>query len=141
MTLCLKMKFKRVYRPITEWEEIRFGMWSDVKNKKDMIRKAILFTGNHRLYGKYMMRVVNEWPASCENALTDYNLNRRAWVGHAASALAINCPEDITREAWRFLTDEQQKLANRQADRAIQHWEKSYRKNKGIRESVGKPML
>jgi hypothetical protein len=83
----------------------------------------VIFTGNHRLYGRYMMRVVSEWPNSCLNALTDGNLNRKAWIGHAACAFALRCPEDITRQAWGLLSNEQRVLANRQAERAIQSWE------------------
>jgi hypothetical protein len=92
-----KKKFKRVYHPYWEWEEVPHNMWGTVENKKEWVQRAIEFTGNHNLYGSYMMRVIQEWPISCENALTDSSLNRRAWVGHAAVALALQCPEDIVR--------------------------------------------
>jgi hypothetical protein len=137
----LKMKFDRVYRPWDEWEEIEFNMWGSVSNRSSMLKKAIKFTSDHKKYGRFMLRVVNEWPNSCENALTDYSLNRKAWVGHAACALAIACPEDITREAWGKLSNEQQLLANNQAGFAIQKWEERYAKSKGIHISVGIPLL
>ena len=88
-----------------------------------------------------MNRVVSEWNISCENALTDYSINRKAWIGHAATALALGCPEDITRQAWRFLTDEQQLLANKEADGAIKSWEYNYIKDRGLHIHVGEPML
>jgi len=88
-----------------------------------------------------MQRVTVEWPNSCINALTDYNLNRKAWIGHAACALALRCPEDITRQAWGLLTNEQRILANHQADRAIQSWEMRYRASLGIRADVASPLL
>jgi len=135
------MKLTRDWRPIELWEEVQHNMWGDVQARGSVLYRAVLFTGNHRLYGKYMRRVVSEWPNSCANALTDYNLNRRAWIGHAACALALACPEDITREAWRHLTNEQRVLANRQADRAIQSWEVRYRESLGIRASLAAPML
>lgn len=134
-------KLKRVYHPFSLWEEIQFGMWSDIENEKEWLEKAILFTGDHKLYGSFMMRVINEWPISCENALTDYNMNRKAWVGHAAAALAMNCPEHITRKAWKHLTHEQQYLANEEASRAIRTWENNYLKGKQLRESVGGTLL
>lgn len=136
-----RMKFKRVYHPISAWEEIHAGMWGDVEDAKSMLKRAVDFTGDHKLYGHWMTRVVNEWPISCENALTDYSLNRRAWVGHAACAMAIGCPEDITRKAWGMLTDEQQFLANAEADRAIRVWADAYAKSKGIREHMGGSLL
>jgi len=116
-------KLKRIWRPIETWEEIPAGMWSEVQSRAEHLARAIEFTGDHERYGRYMMRVVEEWPNSCANALTDYSLNRKAWIGHAACALAIGCPEDIVRQAWGLLSDEQRALANRQADRAIQSWE------------------
>ena len=136
------MKFNRVYHPVELWEEIGHGMWSiSTKNKQDLLEKAIAFTGNHKLYGSFMIRVVKEWPISCENALTDYSINRKAWIGHAASALAINVSEDIVRKAWGYLTDEQRFLANKEAERAIREWELSYAKSKKIHFNMGESML
>jgi len=135
------VKLKRIWLPIDTWEEIGFNMWGEVANRRLFLQRAVIFTGNHRLYGRYMQRVTVEWPSSCINALTDYNLNRKAWIGHAACALALRCPEDITRQAWGLLTDEQRILANRQADRTIQSWEMRYRASLGIRADVASPLL
>lgn len=135
------MKPKRVWVPIESWEEIKWNMWGEVANRQRCLERAVAFTGNHRLYGRYMMRVIQEWPNSCLNALTDSNLNRRAWVGHAAAALAICCPEDITRQAWGLLSHEQRLLANRQADRAIQSWEMRYQSSGGICSDMGATVL
>ena len=135
------MKLKRIWLPIDSWEEIDFNMWGEVANRRLYLQKAKIFTGNYRLYGRYMQRVTKEWPNSCINALTDYNLNRKAWIGHAACALALRCPEDITRQAWGLLTDEQRILANRQASRAIQSWEVRYRASLGILADVESPLL
>ncbi len=132
---------KRIYHSIDRWEEIEFGMWSDIEDSKAMLGKAIEFTGNHNLYGKYMIRVINEWPISCENALTEMSGNRKAWVGHAACALAIGCPEDITRKAWGFLSSDQQEMANRQAASAIEVWERAYGKDRGVYQSVAGALL
>ena len=135
------MKFDRVYRHYLDWEEMTTNMWSDVDSKKRYLNKAIEFTSNHKKYGRFMVRVAREWPNSCENWLTDYSCNRRAWIGHAACAMAINCPEKIVREAWGSLTDEQRTLANREADRAIRVWEYNYAKSRGIRYDIDEPLL
>lgn len=135
------MKFQRIYHPVSDWEEMRFNMWGDVADRKSAIELAVKFTGDHVLYGEHMLRVVREWPVSCENALTDYLMNRKAWIGHAACALAIGVPEDITRAAWGKLTDEQQFLANKEAERAIQYWENGQRENRKLSQGVGGPML
>lgn len=135
------MKFKRVYIPYWDWEEIDANMWGAVSNRRAAVNKAVEFTGDHKLYGRFMMRVVNEWPNSCKNALTDYSINRKAWVGHAAAALAHGIPEDITRLAWGKLSDEQRLLANKEAERAIQHWEYHYQKSNGLYPDMGSALL
>jgi hypothetical protein len=68
------------------------------------------------------MRVVNEWPYSCEQAFTNPGMNHLAWVGHAACCLAIQCPEYVTRRAWGKLTNQQQIDANEKAALAVQMW-------------------
>jgi len=116
-------------------------MWGRVADRKRSTMQAIDFTGNHLLYGSYMQKVIVEWPVSCENALTDYYMNRKAWIGHAAVALALNIPEDITRQAWKELSYEQQYLANKEAIRAISSWENMYIESAELRASMGRSLL
>lgn len=135
------MNLERVYVPVWDWEENKFNMWGSVNDRAKFLRLSVELTGDHKRYGRFMMRVVNEWKNSCINALTDSSLNKKAWVGHAACALAIGCPEDITRQAWGKLTDDQRLLANREAERAIQHWERMYAKSIGLCQQVENEML
>lgn len=132
---------ERVYHPIWDWEENQFNMWGTVENRRLFLKKAIELTADHKRYGRFMNRVVDEWPISCENALTDKRLSKLAWIGHAACALAIECPEDITREAWGYLTDEQRLLANKEAYRAIKRWEANYRAGKSLLPNMGGALL
>lgn len=131
----------RVYHPFSTWEEVGFNMWGVSSDRASDTLKAIEFTGDHNLYGSYMMRVVMEWPISCENALTDSFLNKKAWVGHAAVALALGIPEDITRLAWGVLSSEQQLLANREAERAVRYWEDCYSKSGGVSGAMAQSVL
>ena len=116
-------------------------MWGVVTDRPKALKQAIEFTSDHELYGEHMRRVTEEWPISCENALTDYHLNRKAWLGHAAVALALEIPEDITRQSWAHLTDEQQLLANQEASRAIQAWEYTYIKDRQLYRNLEAPLL
>lgn len=118
-------RIKRKFHHYEKWEEYHAGMWRKVHGEKreELLRKAIEFTGDDELYGEWMLRVVDEWPISCEQNLSFLNLNRQAWIGHAAVCLAFGCPEDITREAWWHLTEKQQNEANIKADQAIAKWE------------------
>ncbi len=103
-------------------------MWRTIhgQEKKDMIGRAVEFTGDAVLYGSFMRRIIVEWPLACEHNLTERSMNRLAWIGHAASCLAIQCPESITREAWGMLTDRQRVEADNQADAALQCWIKTH---------------
>jgi hypothetical protein len=135
------LRVPQVYHPVQQWEEIAHNMWGKVADRNAYTQRAIQFTGNHIEYGRYMRRVCAEWPISTENAFTDPHLNHRAWVGHAACALAFNCPEDIVRQAWSYLTDEQKLLANKEASRAIADWKRAYIKDRGLRHDLAAEML
>ena len=122
----------QIYHHYSEWEDFKAGMWNTLHGAEAEIclKKAIEFTGDARLYGLWMMRVIDQWPISCEVNLTNGSINQRAWIGHAACCLSIGCPESITRQAWHHLSDIQQMEANAQADIAIRTW----KSRKGIIE-------
>ena len=119
---------KQVYHHYREWEDWQNGMWrKEAPDKeKEFLAMAIEFTGNYKLYGKWMLEVTEKWPVCCEHNLTNPSINQRAWIGHAAACLAINCPEYITRMAWGHLTEKQRIDANSMADYAIMMWKERY---------------
>ncbi len=135
---------KRIFHHYELWEDFQAGMWRNVSGneKIDLLRKAIEFTGDDELYGDFMLRVIVEWPYTCEQNLTDLNQNRKAWIGHAATCLAIDCPEDITRLAWAQLTQQQQDDANEKAEQAIKKWEIAHEeKNLRLHQKMGDARL
>ena len=119
---------KRVWHPYHLWEDWINGMWTPLhgQDKKSMLEKAIVFTGNHIEYGRWMKKVIVQWPIACEHNLTSMQTNKLAWIGHAATSLAIKCPEMITREAWGMLTQQQRDLADHQAMITLDLWTKNY---------------
>ena len=110
-----------IWHPYWLLEEFKSSMWSSVKNRSVWLDKAIAFTGDAGLYGGWMLKVLDAWPMSCEHNLTKAG-DKRAWIGHAAVALAIGCPEDIVRQAWPLLTEDQRIAANEKARIAIETW-------------------
>lgn len=116
-----------IWHPYWVLEEFKSNMWGSVKNRADWLQKAVLFTGDANLYGHWMMRVIDEWPLSCEHNLTKAG-DKRAWIGHAAVALAIGCPEDIVRQAWPMLSEQQRNDANEKARIAIETWKERHAK-------------
>lgn len=116
-----------IWHPWWLLEEVKHNMWGDVTRRKTWLQIAIAFTGDAELYGHWMMRVIKEWPNSCEHNLSKSG-DKRAWIGHAAVALAIGCPEDIVREAWGNLSESQQTEANAKASYAIEQWRAEHAK-------------
>lgn len=117
---------KQIFHPYHVWEDYISGVWRNVSREEEIefLEKCVKFTGNHALYGMAMVRVIYEWPITCEHHMSNLGMNRKAWVGHAACQLEFNCPEYITRMAWGRLTKQQQIDANNVADLTIQLWEK-----------------
>lgn len=114
---------KQTWTPYWLWEDWLNGMWS--KTEFDM-HKCIEFTGNHVKYGEAMKIVIEKWPNTMLNSLTNPSINKRAFLGHCAASMAIGCPEYITRMAWRELTDEQRFLADKVAQETIDKWKENY---------------
>lgn len=135
------MAMNKIYHHYELWEDYMNGMYKTLsaKEKNIMLNKAITFTGNAPLYGEWMLKVVNEWPVSCDQNLTDVHINQKAWIGHAACCMAIECPEDITRQAWGCLSKQQQDDANNQADIAIRVWNE--KQGNAIHQKMGKTRL
>ena len=128
---------KRIWHPYTKWECYQHGMWRRVPRdqERELILKAVEFTGNAALYGSWMVKAVSVFKVSCEHHLSDQSLNKQAYIGHAACALALQLPEYIVRKAWGLLTQEQRDEANRKADYAVALWNKSRGQN-GLRSDV-----
>ena len=122
---------KQIFHHYSKWEDFINGMWrkESPEYESENLQKAVDFTGNHTLYGNAMLRVIKEWPISCEHNLTDNSINQKAWIGHAACCIEKNWPEYLVRMAWNLLTDEQRVLANKAADTAIKQWQNNYNKN------------
>lgn len=99
-------------------------MWDSVSVEEEsrLLPIAIEFTGDAERYGSFMLRVAREYTYSCEQNLSNPSVNKRAWIGHAACSLAIQCPEYVTRRAWWMLSEEQRIAADAKADEAIAFW-------------------
>ncbi len=119
-------KIPQIWHPYWLWEENKHNMWGGVDDKEKYLKEALEFMQDTKLFGKWMRKVVMEWKYSCEHNLTCTGSNRKSWLGQAASAFALKCSEDITREAWGYLNKEEQERANEEAQKAILIWEKKF---------------
>jgi hypothetical protein len=130
------------YVPYWEWEDWINGMWRKVDSEPEWIAKAVEFTGDHIRYGSAMREVSIEWPRTMINSLTNKSINRRAFLGHCACSFKINCPEYITRAAWKRLNDKQRYLADKVAQETINQWCVDYETaNRKLYQGMGTQML
>lgn len=118
------MRIKQVFVPYWEWEDYKNGMWRKLpkSQESEMLNKAIQFTGDWTRYGEAMGRVVKEWGRTMLNSLTNSSINKRAFLGHCACSLDFNCPEYITRMAWKELNDNQRLEADKVAQETIDNY-------------------
>lgn len=139
------MKIKQVWTPYWEWEDWVNGMWA--KGDVSSLSVAIEFTGDHLKYGAAMKEVVNKWPRTMLNSLTNPSINKRAFLGHCAVSYKLGIPESITRMAWKELTDEQRFLADKVAQETVDEWKESYQisqygnKNKFLHSKMAQSVL
>ena len=122
------MKINRVYHHYLNCEEYRTNMWKSVPpaERQPIVDKSASLMIDVSAFKAAMVRAVHEWPNSCEAALTASVINHQAWLGHAGCAINHNAPEELTRLAWRTLTEEQQAMANNAADEAKAIWLEKY---------------
>lgn len=126
----------RIYTPYWEWEDWLNGMW-DIGDES-RLREAIEFTGDHVLYGRAMQEVITAWPRTMLNSLTNTSINRRAFLGHCAVSYKTGIQESITRQAWRFLTNDQRVAADAEAIKCIKEYERSHRE---LYQNLGEKVL
>lgn len=121
-------KYKRVFHHFSKMEEFHSVMWKriDPTERDAAIEASAELMREPDSFAQACKRVVDEWPHSTEANLTASVINHQAWIGHAACCLNHGASEDLTRMAWRTLTQDEQDAANAAADEAIRYWEKKY---------------
>lgn len=122
------MRIKRIYHHFSKCEEFKSIMWQSSLgiDKEEKINQCTCFMSDTDLFSAAMKLVIIEWPKSCEANFTNSGINQVAWLGQAAAAIAIECPEDVTKDAWGRLEDEKKMLANNAAKSHIKKWKDDY---------------
>lgn len=81
---------------------------------KDFLSDIPLFT--------YAMQcVIKEWPNSCDQFLSNSNMNRIAWLGQASMCLCTGVSSKF-RGGFRLLSEDQQLKANQAAENVLTKW-------------------
>ena len=118
-------KLQQIWHPYNLWEDYKNGFYDNVsgKNKQELISKVIELFSDKELTQEYMQRVVNEWIFSCEHNLTNYSMNRVAYLGQAACCLYAKVPSTITMEAWSLVGKKHRDEADLIAENIISKYE------------------
>ena len=77
-------------------------------------------------FERAIKRVFVEWPISCEQFMTNNQINRIAWVGQASVFIDTGIPRDC-RGGFYLMTDADQVAADELAERYVNNWEVQYR--------------
>lgn len=118
---------QRIWHPYTDWEDYKAGFFDTTieGDRNTAVSESFALLADPSALGKWMSKVLVEWPVSCEANLSYTGMNRRAWLGQAACCLALGYPSFVTKRAWHQLEEDQQDLANQEADIVIREWEDS----------------
>lgn len=116
------MKIKQVYVPYWKWECFQFGMYSRVKDEDIVLKQAIEFMSDTKLFSDSMKYVVNNWNNTMLNSLSNPSINKIAFIGQCACFNSIKCPDYLTKKAWKHLDKRSQSLANYEAKKHLKLW-------------------
>jgi len=116
-------KIKQIYHPYWDWECFHAGMYStkceiDMEIGRKMYRE---FLSDIAKFTLAMYRVTLLWPISCEQFLTNPNINRIAWLGQSSMCIETGLPRKY-KSGFMLLTDNQQNMANYAAEQILTEW-------------------
>jgi len=117
-------KGDRIFHTFEKWECHKAGFYApSVEGKtadecKDMYRE---FLADGARFHNAAHGVINEWVNSCEHYLTNFAMNRIAWIGQAAMCYDTGIPSKFCG-GYNLLTDEQKDAANEIALKCLNEW-------------------
>lgn len=118
-------KPNRIYHPWWDWECFKAGFYNTAAKDLDKAQAEEAyrsFLADLSRFEAGMIRVMIEWPKSCEHFLTNTSLNRIAWLGQAAMCIETGVPACF-RSGFKLLTVEQQHAADALAQVFLDKWE------------------
>jgi len=104
------------FYPYWQWEDYNNGMYDPPENIDTEAAAADQLLTDATAFDAACARVIAEWPVSSDVNLTNMSINRRAWLGQAACSIIAGVPERSVRTAWKAISPECKRTANRIAD-------------------------
>lgn len=113
---------KRIYHHWETWECVKAGMYAGSSLDFDKATSDYAaFLSDTPRFQAALMRVLAEWPISCEQFLSNESINRIAWLGQASMCIETGIPRAF-RGGFKLLSDTEQRTANRTAEDALRQW-------------------
>lgn len=119
---------KRIHHRWEKWECVPAGMYASIPPARMTADEACAayaaFLQDISRFRVALARVLDEWPISCEQFLSNEGINRIAWLGQASMCIATGVP-NAYRGGFKLLTQRQQQQANAAAAEFLSKWEKA----------------
>lgn len=117
-------KKSRIFHTYDKWECEKAGFYRQQVEGMTAEECKIAyrdFLANPDRFRKAANAVINEWQNSCEHYLTNFAMNRIAWLGQAAMCYETGVPSKFC-SGYNLLTEEQKEEANLVALDVINDW-------------------
>lgn len=115
----------RVYHTWDKWECYPAGFYENRPTGGATVRECEAAYAEHLRdtpsFEAALVRVLAEWPNSCEHYLSNEKMNRIAWLGQASVCIARGIPSCF-RGGFNLLSAAEQVAANEAALRALNRW-------------------
>ena len=115
----------RIYHTWDRWECYPAGFYESVPKggikREDCQRLYSEFLRDSDEFESALIRVLSEWPNSCEHYLSNENMNRIAWLGQASLCIARGIPA-CYRGGFNMLAENEQRTADALALRYLNQW-------------------
>lgn len=117
-------KGDRIFHTFEKWECNKAGFYAsnfEGKTSEECQQAYRDFLSNLDGFRHAALAVISEWKYSCEHYLTNFAMNRIAWIGQAAMCYETGVPSKYC-SGFNLLTDDQQHEANLVALDVLNKW-------------------
>lgn len=114
----------RVFHTYDKWECHKSGFYASTKDgmtKKECEEFYANFLSDSERFRAALLGVTTEWKNSCEHYLTNFAMNRIAWLGQAAVCYESGIPSCFC-SGFNLLSEDQQLTANNNALDFLNAW-------------------
>lgn len=116
---------KRIYHTWEKWECYPAGFYNDDPPKGMTSQEAteayMYFLRDLPRFERALIRVLDEWPRSCEHSLSNERMNRIAWLGQASMCVEAGVPACF-RGGFNLLSKDEQAAADAMALKYLNIW-------------------